>query len=79
MNSIGHPIFSDNQYSGGRNRIKSYHVKYISILKRLFKCINRVALHAESIEFIHPSTNELSSFSAPFPEDFRNAMELLEN
>ena len=79
LNSIGHPIFSDNQYSGGKNRIKSYHVKYISILKRLFKCIDRVALHAESIEFIHPSTNKLISFSAPFPEDFRNAMELLEN
>ena len=33
LKSIGHPIFSDNQYSGGKKKIKSYHVKYIQLLK----------------------------------------------
>ena len=79
LSSIGHPIFSDDQYSGGKSRTKSYHVKYTGILKRLFKCIDRVALHAEKIEFTHPKNNQRVSFSAPFPEDFNRALELLKN
>ena len=79
LSSIGHPIFSDNEYSGGKKRIKSYHVKYIHILKRLFKLIDRVALHAEKIEFTHPKNNQRVSFSAPFPEDFNRALELFKN
>ena len=79
LSSIGHPIFSDNEYSGGKKRIKSYHVKYVNILKKLFRCIDRVALHAKEIEFIHPSSNQRVSFSAPFPVDFNKALELLQN
>ncbi len=79
LSSIGHPIFSDDQYSGGKSRTKSYHVKYTGILKRLFKCIDRVALHAESIEFTHPFNKKKVSFSASFPKDFTKAIKLLES
>ena len=79
LSSIGHPIFSDTHYSGGVKRIKSYHVKYTKILKRLFKYMDRVALHAQKIEFIHPVSNSEMSFSAPFPEDFLKALDVLEN
>jgi len=79
LNSIGHPIFSDDDYSGGKKRIKSYHVKYVKILKRLFKLINRVALHAQAIEFNHPETNKRVSFSCEMPDDFNKVLELLEN
>ena len=79
LSSIGHPIFADDQYSGGKKRIKSYHIKHIQILKRLFKLINRVALHAYKIEFRHPTTHSQLSFSAPFPDDFDKALELLKS
>ena len=79
LNSIGHPIFSDQDYSGGKKRIKSYHVKYTNILKKLFKCIDRVALHAGEIEFLHPKSNDRISFTSPFPDDFKNALGLLKN
>jgi len=79
LNSIGHPIFSDSQYSGGAKRIKSYHVKYMRTLKRLFKLMNRVALHAQKINFNHPETSENISFTAPFPDDFNKVLELLKN
>ena len=79
LNSIGHPIFSDDEYSGGKKRIMSYHVKYVQTLKKLFKLIDRVALHAEKIEFRHPENNKKVSFSAPFPDDFNKAVELLKN
>jgi len=77
LSSIGHPIFSDVDYSGGKKRIKSYHVKYTNILKRLFKCINRVALHAKTIEFKHPKNDKVVSFSAPIPNDFKEALKIL--
>ena len=79
LNSLGHPIFSDNQYSGGKKKIKSYHVKYIQILKRLFKLMDRVALHAYEIKFTHPTSNREVAFSAPFPNDFNRSLELLKS
>ena len=79
LKSIGHPIFSDNQYSGGKKKIKSYHVKYVQLLNRLFKLINRVALHAQEINFLHPGTGQEVSFSAPFPDDFNKGLELLKS
>ena len=66
-------------YSGGKKRIKSYHVKYMQILKRLFKLMDRAALHASTIEFTHPENNEKISFSVPFPDDFKSVLGLLEN
>ena len=79
MKSIGHPILSDIKYSGGESMIKSFHVKYTNILKRVMKTIDRVALHAKSIEIIHPATKKKVKFSAPIPKDMKEAIKLLEN
>ena len=37
----------------------------------------RPMLHAQSLSFIHPSTNERIKFSAPHPADFEEALERL--
>ncbi len=39
--------------------------------------ISRPALHACSLTFTHPTTNERVSFTAPYPEDFSKALERL--
>ena len=78
MKSIGHPILSDVKYSGGNSMIKSFHVKYTNILKRVMKTMNRVALHAKSIVIVHPLTKRKVKFSAPIPEDMLEAIKLLE-
>ncbi|MBI3737601.1 MAG: RNA pseudouridine synthase, partial [Chloroflexi bacterium] len=39
--------------------------------------ISRPALHAYSLTFTHPTTNERISFTAPYPEDFSKALERL--
>ncbi|RKQ84123.1 RluA family pseudouridine synthase [Brockia lithotrophica] len=39
--------------------------------------ISRQALHAESLEFLHPFTGEPKAFRAPVPEDIRRLTELL--
>ena len=77
MKSIGHPIICDDDYSGGKKRIKSFHSKYNQQLTRVFKSINRVALHAELLEFIHPVSGENLKVVAPLPEDMKNVISLL--
>ena len=39
------------------------------------KAITRPALHAFSLTFTHPQTNERLTFSAPYPKDFSRALE----
>jgi len=79
LKSIGHPIFADDMYAGGKKMIKSFHVKYMQILNRLFKNVNRVALHAEKLEITHPITGNKMRFQAPIPDDMVNALNLLRN
>lgn len=38
----------------------------------------RPMLHAQTLTFIHPATNERVKFSAPRPEDFEEAIKLIE-
>ncbi|MBC8311365.1 MAG: RluA family pseudouridine synthase [Candidatus Marinimicrobia bacterium] len=79
LKSIGHPILADDMYGGGKKMIKSFHVKYTQILNRLFKNMNRVALHAEKLEITHPTTGDKMRFQAPIPDDMVNALNLLRN
>ena len=79
MKSIGHPIVSDSAYSGGKTMIKSFHVKYTSLIKRVLKLIDRVALHAKSIEFINPSSMKRVKYSVPLPSDLSEVINILED
>ena len=79
MKSIGHPIISDSSYSGGESMLKSFHVKHSLLIKKVLKLINRVALHAKSIEIINPSTMKKERYSAPVPSDLNEAINFLSN
>lgn len=77
LESIDHPIICDTLYGGGIKKIKSYHMKYNNILKLIISSINRVALHAYSIEITHPQTLEKIKFNAPIPDDFLSILNIL--
>jgi len=77
LESISHPIICDSTYGGGLKRIKSYHMKYNKILKLIINSINRVALHAYSIEIIHPKTLKKIKFISPIPDDFISILNIL--
>ena len=77
LKSISNPIICDESYGGGISRIKSYHVKHGNNLKMILSSINRVALHAYSIEFTHPRTNKKNKFFAPIPNDFEYILNIL--
>ena len=67
----------DDVYGGSYNISNSFHQKYKPIINRVFKKINRFALHAYKINFIHPSTKEKMEIEAPLPNDFRNILDIL--
>ena len=79
LKSIGHPIFCDVAYGGGVKYARSFHVKYTQIINRLIKTVNRVALHAHSLEISHPETNKKMVFESVLPQDLQRALEILKN
>ena len=78
MKSIGHPIIFDDIYGGGIKMIKSFHVKYTKLLKSIFKSMDRVALHAKSIKFLHPN-KDIVEYDAPIPDDFKKVINLVKS
>ena len=79
LKSIGHPIFCDDSYGGGAKYARSFHVKYTQIINLLVKTVNRVALHAHSLEILHPITKKKMLFKAELPQDLQQALEILKN
>ena len=39
--------------------------------------IDRCALHASTLEFKHPTTEEMVKFKAPLPEDMQHLLDML--
>ena len=54
MQSIGHPVMGDRKYGHGNE----------------FSPIDRLCLHARTLEFIHPMTERKVRFEAPLPKEF---------
>lgn len=75
--SINHPIFSDELYGGGKNRLHGYLPDVQKSLILLFDAIGRQALHALSISFNHPNTGERMTLTAPLLPDYKNLIFLL--
>ena len=74
---MGHPIISDNKYSGGENRVKGFLPEVSKELKSILQIFNRQALHAYSIEFIHPKTKDNVKYISPLPNDFKDTIAML--
>ncbi len=76
MKYIGNPILADDKYSGGIQKIKSFHTDYSQLLKRTFKFAKRHFLHASSINFIHPYTGKKMNFFSDIPLDMKKVVKL---
>ncbi len=66
----GYPILADKVY--GHKRQKNL------ILSTAEKMIGRHALHASKIGFTHPVNGEWVEFTAPIPEDMKQALDYIE-
>lgn len=58
---IGHPIVGDKTYGYANQKFN----------------LNGQLLHAERLEFIHPTTKQLVSFEAPLPDYFQKILKIL--
>lgn len=61
MSYIGHPLVGDTVYGRQKQKI----------------CFTGQMLHATSLGFIHPSTNEYIEFNSELPEEFQNILSRL--
>ena len=64
MSSIGHPLLGDQLYSNGKSP---------------FKGLQGQTLHAKTIGFIHPTSQQYVEFEAPLPEYFEKLLIQLKN
>tara|TARA_B100001057_G_scaffold341998_1_gene342882 strand:- start:5594 stop:6574 length:981 start_codon:yes stop_codon:yes gene_type:complete len=71
----GTSLLGDKQY-GKKN------MKFKKINNEFFLRLNKLsgqALHAKTLEFIHPSTKKWMSFNSDLPDSFKKILNLLEN
>ena len=71
---IGHPVMGDPLYA----RTHAASARRLSAQARAaLAALNRQALHAAELGFIHPASGERLRFSAPPPEDFQRLLRAL--
>lgn len=74
MKYIGHTLFGDFTYGGDQILSGTVYSKYKSFCENCFTLMPFQALHAQSLGFIHPKTNEEMYFEQPLPEYFQQVI-----
>ena len=72
---IKHPLFNDYEYGGDKILKGTTFTKYKQFVDNCFKLIPRQSLHAKSLAFSHPRTNERLFFDSDLPSDMSQAIE----
>ncbi len=75
MKHIGHTLFADDHYGGNRILKGTVYTKYKQFVDNCFTICPRQALHAKTLGFVHPATNQHMFFEAPLPEDMQTVIE----
>jgi|TARA_B110000444_G_scaffold246495_1_gene268105 23S rRNA pseudouridine1911/1915/1917 synthase len=73
MSYKGCSLLGDQQY--GKKNIKFKKIN--EDFENRLKILNRQALHAKSLGFIHPTTKKFISFESKLPQDFKKILDLL--
>ena len=74
LSHIKHPVVADDMYGG-----KPVYPWQLQDAEPATQdpIINRVALHANTLEFKHPTTEKMVKFEATLPEDMQNLLNML--
>jgi 23S rRNA pseudouridine1911/1915/1917 synthase len=70
--------FAENRYPLLGDRIYGPRKHKSEFLETASKALGRQALHASTIGFTHPRTDEYMEFHAPLPDDMKKAINILE-
>ncbi len=69
-NWLNHPLFGDDKYGGGIQKTKGLIPELRRHYGQIFESFGRHALHAYSLEFLHPKTGKTVTFKVPNPDDY---------
>jgi 23S rRNA pseudouridine1911/1915/1917 synthase len=75
MKHIGHTLFNDERYGGEKILKGTTFTKYKQFVDNCFKVLPRQALHAKTLGFVHPKTEEFMSFSSELPSDMEQCIQ----
>jgi 23S rRNA pseudouridine1911/1915/1917 synthase len=75
MKHAGHTLFNDWEYGGDKILKGTIYTKYKQFVENCFAVCPRVALHAATLGFEHPSSGKEMFFEAPLPDDMRLLIE----
>jgi 23S rRNA pseudouridine1911/1915/1917 synthase len=74
LSYIKHPVVADDMYGG--KLVYPWQLKDAETAVEE-PVISRFALHASTLEFKHPATEEVVKFEAPLPEDMQGLLDML--
>lgn len=72
---IGHPLFNDERYGGDQILKGTTFAKYKTFVQNCFDILPRQALHAKTLGFMHPETEEYMEFDSIVPDDMTLCIE----
>lgn len=78
MAHFNRPVLGDPEYGGRQKWLKGIEPSHRKMGKYLLSLINRQALHAKSLEFIHPITNKKISVSSDLPDNMEQLLKYLQ-
>jgi len=77
LSHTGNPVLGDPVYGGRRIRKGSLSKSEIELATRALSLIDRQALHAGELSFVHPLTGESMRFEAPPPTDMQSVLDVI--
>lgn len=77
MHHIDHPVFGDPTYGGRKISYGDAAKKRKSFVNELLEIMQRQALHAKTIGFIHPQSGKKMQFDSQLPQDMQKILKLL--
>lgn len=75
MRHIGHPLFNDARYGGDHILKGTTFSKYKQFVENCFAICPRQALHARTLGFKHPETQEEMNFEVSLPPDMTDLLD----
>jgi len=77
LSYLNHPVLGDPEYGGRQKWVKGIYDQERPFAQGLLGTIDRQALHAKKLGFVHPRTEQYKEFDSDLPEDIRSVLTLL--
>ena len=78
MQHLDCPLIGDFEYGGDQIRRGLREAPYLEAMEKLLSCFKGQALIAIELEFPHPESKDMLSFSIDLPENYKKGLDLLE-